>query len=77
MLNPGVQDPDNVGMLVQTKLASGPLPDLLDAVGVVLQGLLELLAAGSGLLPLLLLVVEGEQLGADLDHHQEAHLNTK
>ena len=35
-------------------------------VDLFLQGLRELLAAGSGLLPLLLLVVEGEQLGADI-----------
>ena len=45
----------------------------LDKVDLVLQGLPEPLAACGGLL-LLLLVVEGEQLGADLDHHQEAHL---
>ena len=49
----------------------------LDKVDLVLQGFLELLAAGSGLLPLLLLVVEGQQLCADLDHHQEAHLKKK
>ena len=47
-----------------------------EQVDLVLQGLLELLAAGGGLL-FFLLVVEGEQLGADLDHHQEAHLGDK
>ena len=48
----------------------------LDKVDLVLQGLPEPLAACGGLL-LLLLVVEGEQLGADLDHHQEAHLGER
>ena len=45
----------------------------LDKVNLVLQGLLELRAAGGGRL-LFLLVVESEQLGANLDYHQEAHL---
>ena len=48
----------------------------LDKVDLVLQGLLELLAAGCWLL-LLLLVVEGQQLCANLDRHQEAHLKKK
>ena len=44
----------------------------LDKVDLVLQGLLELLAAGGGLL-FFLLVVEGEQLGADLDQGGSVH----
>ena len=44
----------------------------LDKVNLVLQGLLELRAAGGGRL-LFLLVVESEQLGADLDQRGSVH----
>ena len=45
----------------------------LDKVNLLLHSLRELLATGCGLL-LLVEVVEGEQLGTDLDHHQETYL---
>ena len=48
----------------------------LDKVNLLLHSLLELLATCCRLL-LLFGVVEGEQLGTDLDHHQETYLERK
>ena len=51
--------------------------ECLDKLNLFLHRLLQLLAAGLGLLLLLFFLVEGEQLRTDLDHYQETHLKER